>query len=111
MNYQEKFTTLDIIILCWEGDSMVVMIQNKNIVNANIRNVFFYLDKNFRNYDWDQVEEDIRMGFTSLQNELFNATKALLILKEQYKNNQKVCCAINNYLKALAKENNNIKIS
>ena len=85
MNYQEKFTTLDIIILCWEGDSMVVMIQNKNIVNANIRNVFFYLDKNFRNYDWDQVEEDIRMGFTSLQNELFNATKALLILKEQYK--------------------------
>jgi len=97
--------------LYYRGDSMAVMIQNKNIINPNIRNVFSYLDRQFKNYGWDDVEEDIRMGFTSIENELYNATKALLILKEQNKNNQKICCAINNYLKALAKENNSIKVS
>jgi len=90
---------------------MAVMIQNKNIINPNIRNVFSYLDRQFKNYGWDDVEEDIRMGFTSIENELYNATKALLILKEQNKNNQKICTSVNQYLKMLAKENNNIKIN
>lgn len=90
---------------------MAVMIQNNNVVNANVRNIFAYLNKQFKNYGWDECEEDIRMGFTSLQNELFNATKTLLMLKEQNKNNQKICCAVNNYLKMLAKESNNIRIN
>lgn len=76
-----------------------------------MKNIFCYLDRQFKNYGWDETEEDIRMGFTSIENELYNATKALLLLKEQNKNNQKVCCAVNNYLKMLAKESNNIKIS
>ncbi len=89
---------------------MAVMIQSRNnMINANIKSVFSYLDKQFKNYGFDEAEEDIRMGFTSLENELFNATKALLILKEQYKNNQKYCTSINQYLKVLAKEN--IKIN
>lgn len=90
---------------------MAVIIQNGNMINPNIRSVFSYLDKQYKNYGWDETEEDIRMGFTSIENELYNATKALLLLKEQNKNNQKVCCAVNNYLKMLAKESNNIKIS
>lgn len=90
---------------------MAVVIQNNNVVNANVRNIFAYLNKQFKNYGWDECEEDIRMGFTSLQNELFNANKALLLLKDQYKNNQKMCCAINNYLKSLTKENKNIRVN
>lgn len=90
---------------------MSVMIQNKNIINANIRSIFSYLNRNYKNYGWDEVEEDIRMGLTSIQDELYNATKALLILKDQNKNNQKYCTAVNNFLKILAKENNKVKIN
>ena len=90
---------------------MAMVISRNNMLNANIKNVFTYLDRQYRNYGWDETEEDIKMGFTDLRTELFNATKALLVLKEQNKNNQKICTAINSYLKILAKESSNIKVN
>ena len=51
---------------------MAVMIQNRNVINPNIRNIFSYLNKQFKNYGFDEAEEDIRMGLTSIEDELYN---------------------------------------
>ena len=79
---------------------MSMVIQSRSqCLNQNIKNVLKYLDKQYPNYGFDEVEEDVKMGFTSLDKELINAYKSLVVLKEYNKNDQKRCAAINQYLK------------
>lgn len=84
---------------------MSTMILCRKPINQNIRNIFNYLDRQYPTaFDISEIEQDIATGMTSLNKELSNAYKALVILKNHNKNNQKVCTTINLYLKMLIKE-------
>jgi len=84
---------------------MSMVISKPNCLSTTFKSVLKYLDKQYPNYGWDETEQDIMMGFTDIENEKFNAVKALMVLKETNKNNQKQCTAINNFIKMLTKEN------
>lgn len=85
---------------------MSMVIQSRTgCLSATFKSVLKYLDKQYPNYGWDETEQDILMGFTDIESEMFNAYKTLNILKEANKNNQKQCTAINNFIKILTKEN------
>ena len=84
--------------------SMVIQSRTRNL-SANFKSVLKYLDRQYPNYGFDETEQDILMGMTNINEEIENAQKTLIFLKEQNKNNQKQCTAINNFIKMLAKEN------
>jgi len=85
---------------------MSVIIQSRpECLNQNFKNILKYLDRQYPNYGFDEVEEDIKRGDASLERELFNVYKTLTFLKERNKSNSKKCAAINQYLKLLMKEN------
>ena len=84
--------------------SMVIQSRTRNL-SANFKSVLKYLDRQYQNYGFDEVEQDIITGSTNIDEEIKNALKALMLLKEANKNNQKQCTAINNFIKMLAKEN------
>lgn len=86
---------------------MSMVISRQNCLSANFKSVLRYLDKQYPNYGFDEVQQDIEMGFTDLESEKFNAVKTLMLLKEANKNNQKQCTAINNFIKMMMKENKN----
>jgi len=83
---------------------MVIQSRTRNL-SANFKSVLKYLDRQYQNYGFDEVEQDIITGSTNIDEEIKNALKALMLLKEANKNNQKQCTAINNFIKMLAKEN------
>lgn len=74
------------------------------MINDRIREVIRFLVKLRPNSDWDEVEQDIKSGYTTLEAELYNMTKALLLLKIN-NNNQKLATGINQCLKILTNEN------
>ena len=81
------------------------MIQSRTRnLSTNFKSILKYLDRQYQNYGFDEVEQDIETGLTNIEEEMYNALKTLLILKEANKNNQKQCTAINNFIKMLAKE-------
>ena len=84
-----------------------MVISRQNCLSANFKSVLKYLDRQYPNYGWDETEQDIMTGLVDINDEKFNAIKTLMILKEQNKNNQKQCTAINNFIKMMMKENNN----
>lgn len=84
--------------------SMVIQSRTR-CLSATFKSVLKYLDRQYINYGFDEVEQDILTGLVDINEERINAMKALMILKEQNKNNQKQCTAINNFIKMLAKEN------
>lgn len=85
---------------------MSMIIQSKTgYLSATFKSVLKYLDRQYPNYGFDEVQQDIEMGLTDIDSEKFNAVKTLMILKETNKNNQKQCTAINNFIKMLMKEN------
>lgn len=84
--------------------SMVIQSRTRNL-SVNFKSVLKYLDRQYPNYGFDEVPQDIEMGLTNIESETVNAYKTLAFLKEQNKNNQKQCTAINNFIKMLAKEN------
>lgn len=84
---------------------MSMVISRQNCLSANFKSVLKYLDKQYPNYGFDEVQQDIEMGLTDIESEKFNAVKTLMLLKEANKNNQKQCTAINNFIKMLMKEN------
>ena len=85
---------------------MSMVIQSKTgCLSATFKSVLKYLDRQFPNYGFDEVQQDIEMGLVDIESEKFNAMKSLMILKEVNKNNQKQCTAINNFIKMLTKEN------
>lgn len=85
---------------------MSIMIQSRTrCLSSTFKSVLKYLDKQYPNYGFDEVQQDIETGLTNIETEMFNAYKTLVLLKEQNKNNQKQCAAINNFIKMLAKEN------
>ena len=75
------------------------------MITDRIREVIRFLIKQYPNLDWDEVEQDIKLGYTTLQAELYNMTKALLLLKSNNNSNQRIMTTINQYLKILASEN------
>ena len=74
------------------------------MINERIREIIKFLMKQFPNQDWDELEQDIKSGYTTLEAELYNMTKAFLMLKSN-NNNQKIATGINQCLKILATEN------
>ena len=85
---------------------MSMVIQSRTgCLSVNFKSVLKYLDRQYPNYGWDETEQDIITGLVDMNEEKVNAIKALMILKEKNKNNQKQCTAINNFIKILAKEN------
>lgn len=85
---------------------MSMVIQSRTgCLSETFKSVLRYLDKQYPNYGWDEVQQDIEMEFTDIESEKFNAVKTLMLLKETNKNNQKQCTAINNFIKILVKEN------
>ena len=82
---------------------MSMIIQSRsNALSQNVKNILNYLDKQYQGC-WDEVELDLTTGITTLDRELCNIYKALIVLKEHSKD-QKQAAAINNYLKMLIKE-------
>ena len=84
--------------------SMAIQSRVGNL-SRNFEYILKYLDKQYPNYGFDEVRQDIEMGMTDIQKEMYNAYTALTLLKESNKNNQKQCTAINNFIKILVKEN------
>lgn len=84
---------------------MSMVISRSRCLSPNFKSVLKYLDRQYPNYGFDEVQQDIEMGMTNIEEEMFNAYKTLVFLKEKNKNNQKQCTAINNFIKMLAKEN------
>ena len=84
--------------------SMIIQSRSRCLSPA-FKGVLKYLDKQYPNYGFDETEQDIMTGLVDINEERINAIKALMILKEINKNNQKQCTAINNFIKMLAKEN------
>ncbi len=84
---------------------MSMVILRQNCLSPTFKSVLKYLDKQYPNYGFDEVEQDITTGLVNINEERLNAVKALMVLKETNKNNQKQCTAINNFLKMLMKEN------
>lgn len=85
---------------------MSMVIQSRTgCLSANFKSVLKYLDRQYPNYGFDEVQQDIEMGLTDLESEKINAIKTLMWTKEQNKNNQKQCTAINNFIKMMMKEN------
>lgn len=84
---------------------MSMVISRQNCLSANFKSVLKYLDRQYPNYGWDETEQDILTGIVDINEEKINAVKALMLLKETNKNNQKQCTAINNFIKMLMKEN------
>ena len=85
---------------------MSMIIQSRTgCLSVTFKSVLKYLDGQYPNYGFDETEQDILMGLTSINDEIENTQKTLIFLKEQNKNNQKLCTAINNFIKMLAKEN------
>lgn len=86
---------------------MSMVIQSRSTcLSPTFKSVLKYLDKQYPNYGFDETEQDIMTGLVDINTERINAVKALLVLKEINKNNQKQCTAINNFIKMLMKENN-----
>jgi len=84
--------------------SMVIQSRTRNL-STNFKSILKYLDKQYPNYGFDEVQQDIETGLTNIEEEMYNAFKTLTILKDQNKNNQKQCTAINNFIKMMMKEN------
>lgn len=84
---------------------MSMVISRTGCLSTTFKSVLKYLDRQYPNYGFDEVEQDIITGLTNIESEKFNAMKSLMILKEANKNNQKQCTAINNFIKMLTKEN------
>jgi len=84
---------------------MSMMIQSRaKCLSANFKSVLKYLDRQYPNYGFDETEQDIEMGMTNIDEEIENAHKTLMFLKEANKNNQKQRTAINSFIKMLVKE-------
>lgn len=78
-----------------------------DVLSNTLNSVLKYLDRQYINYGFDEVEQDIMTGLVDINEERINAIKALILLKETNKNNQKQCTAINNFIKMMMKENKN----
>lgn len=86
---------------------MSMVIQSRTgCLSATFKSVLKYLDRHSPNYGWDETEQDIMSGLVDINEEKVNAVKALMLIKEANKNNQKQCTAINNFIKMMMKENN-----
>lgn len=84
---------------------MSMVILRPNCLSTTFKSALKYLDRQYPNYGFDETEQDIITGLVDINEERINAVKALMCLKEQNKNNQKQCAAINNFIKMLMKEN------
>lgn len=86
--------------------SMVMVQPKTQTMNQNIKMIFNYLDKQYPcSFDIEEIEQDIKMGYSDLSKELYNAYKTLITMKEFNKNNSKKVSEINKYLNLLMKEN------
>ena len=85
----------------------MIMIQPRTqTMNQNIKMIFNYLDQQYPcSFDIEEIEQDVGAGLTTIQTELFNAYKALVIMKEYNKKNSSRVSEINKYLNLLMKEN------
>ncbi len=81
---------------------MSTMIQQRQI-NNNIKTVINFLDTQFP-CCWDDLEQDIEMGYTDIHREINNMRNALGVLKIYHKEDKKRVTIINKYLQILSKE-------